>query len=409
MSQRVVITGLGVLSSLGIGHEAFWEGLLAGRSGIFEIPYFDLSEFEIHRGGIVRGFEPERVLGPELAQELGRATQFALAATQMAFRDAGLDPARLNAERVGVSLGTSVAESMAIERITELSLREGWDAVPADLLRQTPGYSIPGRVAAQHGFSGVNRLLPTACSAGNYAIGDAFDQIRLGRTDVMVAGAADPFSQIAFVGFHKLKSMASDVSRPFSKDRTGMMVAEGAGIMILESYERARARKAIIYAEILGYGLSCDAHHMTSPHPEGTGAFSAMEQAVRHAGVSAREIDYISAHGTGTPLNDRVETLAIKHLLGERAREVPISSVKSMLGHAMGAASALEAIVCALAIHTGSIPPTANYQEPDPQCDLDYVPNEARHVPLRVAMSNSFAFGGNNASLVFGALERGEP
>lgn len=404
MSARIVITGLGVISPLGIGHDVFWEGLLAGRSGISELTSFDTSEYAIKRGGEVRGFDPQRYMAAATAERLGRGAQFAVAAARMALEDARLAAEDLPRDRVGVCLGTTVAESQAVEQCTEIGFREGLAAVEPGLFRQCPGYNMPASVAAEFGLGGPNMLLPTACAAGNYAIGYAFDLLRRGRAEIMLAGGVDPFSQNAFTGFHKLNSMAKDVPRPYSAGREGMMVSEGAGLLVLESLERASERHATIYAEILGYGLSCDAHHMTAPHPEGRGALRAMEQAIQRAGLAPEDLDYINGHGTGTLLNDRIETQAVKRLLGERAYQVPISSIKSMLGHTLGAASALEAITCALAVKHGIIPPTANYQAPDPDCDLDYVPHVARQAPLRVVMSNAYAFGGNNAALIIGRV-----
>lgn len=400
MPKRVVVTGLGVVSPLGIGKDAFWQGLVAGQSGIREISAFDTSEYSITRGGEVVGFDPRVFMSEGTAQRVGRASQYAIAAARMALEDAAVDLQALDRSRAGVSLGTTMGEIQAIEKITALLHSGGARAVPASLLAQFPVYHISANVAGEFEFSGPNLMLPTACAAGNYAIGYALDLLRSGRADAMIAGGVDPLSQIAFTGFHKLNSMARDCPRPFSKDREGMMVSEGAGVLVLETEEHAARRSARIYAELLDYGLSCDAHHMTAPHPEGQGALRAMQSALSRAGLPPERLDYINAHGTGTPANDKVETLAIKRLLGDRAHAVPVTSIKSMLGHTMGAASALEAIACVLIVQQGLIPPTANYQEPDPDCDLDYVPNTARWAEVRVAMSNSYAFGGNNASLI---------
>lgn len=400
----MVVTGVGVLSPFGVGVEAFWAGLLAGRSGISEIGSFDTSEYEVKRAGVLQGFDPLAFMDAETVRVAGRAAQFAIAAARMALDDARLDVAALEPSRAGVCLGTTVAEIAEIEAATEQAFREGPEAVAPALYARCAASTIPAHVAAEFGLGGPNMLIPTACAAGNYALGYARDLIRAGRADVMLAGGADPLSQIAFTGFHKLNSMAPDVPRPFSLGRKGMMVSEGAGVLVLEAYDAAVARGATIYAEVLGYGLACDAHHMTAPHPEGTGALAAMSQALGDAGLEAGQVDYINAHGTGTPANDKAETRAVKRLLGERAPRVPISSIKSMLGHTMGAASALEAIACVLAIRDGMIPPTANYEAADPDCDLDYVPNTARAAELSVVMSNSYAFGGNDASVLFGRV-----
>jgi 3-oxoacyl-[acyl-carrier-protein] synthase II len=249
-------------------------------------------------------------------------------------------------------------------------------------------------------------MIPTACAAGNYAIGYGFDLIRTGRTDLMLAGGADPFSRITYMGFARLGAIAPQRCQPFDKNRQGMVPGEGAAVLVLEPLENAKARGAKIYAEVLGYGVSCDSHHMTAAHPQGDGAMRAMAMAIRESGVTINDIEYISAHGTGTPTNDRVESLAVRRLFGAHADKVPMSSIKSMIGHTMGAASAIEAVACALAIDTGVAPPTINYEEPDPECDLDYVPNQARRINPRVVLNNAYAFGGNNASLCMARYEK---
>jgi 3-oxoacyl-[acyl-carrier-protein] synthase II len=263
---------------------------------------------------------------------------------------------------------------------------------------------IAAHVARELGFGGVNTMIPAACAAGNYAVAHALDVLRAGRADVMLAGGADAFSRITYTGFFRLGAIAPDLCRPFDRNRKGMIPGEGAAVLVLEPLERAVARGARIYAEVAGYGLSCDAHHMTAAHPEGDGAARAMERALADAGVAPGEVSYISAHGTGTPTNDRLETIAVKRVFGEGGVP-PMSSVKSMLGHTMGAASAIESVVCALAIATGRVPPTMNYEEPDPECDLDVVPNEARELDVQVTMNNAYAFGGNNASVIFRRCE----
>lgn len=404
-TRRIAITGLGVISPLGTGVEAFWPALLAGASGIREVPYFDTSEFSVTRGGVVPAFDPLDYMDAALAERAGRASQYAVAATKLALADAGLAPGWLPAERVGVCMGTTSAEIAAIEEATERAFRGAAEGDLKAVRAQMPAWQIPALVGAAFGFAGPNALVPTACAAGNYAIGFGLDQLQAGRVDAMVVGGVDPFSQIAFTGFHKLGSMAPDVPRPFSADREGMMVGEGAGVLVLEPLDAALARGAKVYAEVLGYGLSCDAHHMTAPHPEGRGAYDAMARALASAGLQPDDVGYISAHGTGTQANDKVETLAAKRLLGVRAGAVPMSSIKSMLAHTMGAASALEAIACALALHEGQLPPTANYRVADPECDLDCLPNQARQAAVSVALSNAYAFGGNNAVIALRRVE----
>lgn len=396
---RVVITGLGAVSPLGIGAEALWEGLLAGRSGIGEIDAFDTAEYGVKRGGVVRGFDPLAFMDADLAARAGRASQYAIAATRLALADADLlaagsaDPAR-----VGVCMGTTGAEIHALETAMAAAFQAGEATLDPALLAQVPAQSIPALAAAAFGFAGPNALVPTACAAGNYAIARGLDWIRLGRADVVIAGGADPFSQVAFTGFHKLNTMAPDLPRPFSAQRRGMMVGEGAGALVLERLDRAQARGARIYAEVLGYGLSCDAHHMTAPHPEGTGARAAMTRALADAGVAPAEVGWVCAHGTGTGANDQAESLALRAVFGPDAP--PISSLKGALAHTMGAASALEAIATALAVHHGVLPPTANWLGPDAACQVDCVPNAPRQADLRVALSNAYAFGGNNAVIV---------
>jgi 3-oxoacyl-[acyl-carrier-protein] synthase II len=317
----------------------------------------------------------------------------------MALEDAGIDLGGADRHRIGVSMGTTSGEPLYVERYNDIRKAEGVDAIPGDILPRYPCHVIPTHVAIEFDLHGPCMMIPTACAAGNYAIGYGFDLIRTGRVDLMLAGGADAFSRITYMGFARLGAIAPERCQPFDKKRKGMVPGEGSAMLVLEPLEAARSRGAKIYAEVLGYGVSCDSHHMTAAHPQGDGAIRAMEAAMREAGVGADDIDYISAHGTGTPTNDRVESLAVRTLFGERAAGVPMSSIKSMLGHTMGAASAIEAAACAMALDTGWIPPTINYETPDPECDLDYVPNQARKTDPRVILNNAYAFGGNNASL----------
>jgi 3-oxoacyl-[acyl-carrier-protein] synthase II len=405
--RRVAVTGIGVVSPLGEGRERFWSALLAGESGIAPATSLDTSRFKVRLGAEVRGFDPVpwcRRLDPA---ELGRASQMAVAAARMALADAGLDGEAIDGDRVGVAMGTTSGEPLEVERFDDALLAGDPARLGPELATRYPCHRIPGVVAAELGFGGVNVMLPNACAAGNYAVAFARDALAAGRAEVMLAGGADAFSRITYTGFARLGAITTDCCAPFDRERKGMVPGEGAGILVLEPLEAARARGARIYAEVVGYGLSCDAHHMTASHPEGEGPARAMRQALADAGLGPEDVGYISAHGTGTPTNDRLETLAVKQAFGKAAAGVPMSSVKSMLGHTMGAASALEAAVCCLAIAEGWIPPTVNYRNPDPECDLDYVPNEARRVPVRVAMNNAYAFGGANASVLFAAVEEG--
>ena len=396
---RVAITGIGLVTPVGAGKEECWAALLSGASGIRPVCSFDTSAFPVHLGAEVLGFDPGVHLQRLDPAATGRASQLAVAAARMALRDAGLDSSDLDTTRTGISMGTTSGEPRFVELYNDIRQTQGLEAVPGDLFPRYPCHVIPTHVAIEIGARGPCLTIPTACAAGNYAIGYGFDAIRAGRADVMLAGGADAFSRIPYMGFARLGAIAPDRCQPFDRDRKGMIPGEGAAVLVLERLPAARARGARIYAEVLGYGVSCDSHHMTAAHPEGDGAVRAMAAALQESGVSAYEVDYISAHGTGTPTNDRVESLAVRKLFGHQASNVPISSIKSMLGHTMGAASAIEAAVCAMALETGWVPPTMNYEHPDPECDLDFVPNRARKVDPRVVLNNAYAFGGNNASL----------
>lgn len=396
MNKRVVITGLGVISSIGIGWREFWDSLLRGRSGISPVTSFDTSNFFTHNGGEVKGFKPEEFIPKEQVSHLSRASQLAVAAAMLAIEDSRLDGTRFSIARTGICIGLTSGSIQVIEHINDRLIRN--DEVTKNLAYQLPVHSPSSIIAKKLKCNGPIFSFSTACAAGNYAIGFSFDLIRSGRAEVMLAGASDPFSRIAFTGFNQFKAVAPEKCQPFDKERKGMMVAEGAGIVILESLEAALKRNAQIYAEILGYGLSCDAHHMTSSSVEGI--INCMKRAIRESGITTDDVDYISAHGTGTLTNDRNECAAIKEVFGPRYKNIPVSSIKSMIGHTMGAASALEAIACALTVKNDMIPPTINYETPDPECDIDCVPNEARHHIVNIALNNSYAFGGNNACLV---------
>ena len=399
MRTRIVVTGIGVVTSVGAGREEFWESLLAGRCGISPVESFDTAAFGVHRGGEVKGFDAARYLRRLDPSRIGRASQFATAAARLALADAGIEPDSLDPLRAGVSMGTTSGEPLEIERFDDAYVAKELDRIGPEFIGRYPCHLISANVAEELGFTGVNMMIPTACAAGNYAVAHAFDTLRAGRADLMLAGGSDAFSRITYTGFARLGAVAPEVCRPFDRNRKGMIPGEGAGVLVLEPLKRAQARGARVYAEVAGYGLSCDAHHMTAAHPEGDGAARAMMRALEESGTRPEDVSYVSAHGTGTPTNDRLETIAVKRLFREHAYRVPVSSVKSMLGHTMGAASAIEAAVCALAVHTD------NLEEPDPECDLDYVPNRAREHRVEVAMNNAYAFGGNNASLVLKKCE----
>ena len=401
MTPRIAVTGLGLVTPLGTGHETAWANLLAGRCGIGPVESFDTSAYRVHCGAEIKDFAPGPYFERLRPDEVGRASQLAVAAARLALADAGLAGDGLEPERTGVAMGTTSGEPREVERFDDRYVADELDRVGPEFMTLYPCHSIAGTVAAELGLEGVNTMIPAACAAGNYAIAHAFDVLRAGRADVMLAGGADSFSRITFTGFARLGAIAPERCQPFDKNRQGMIPGEGAAVLVLETVERARARGARIYAEVAGYGLSCDAHHMTATHPEGDGPARAMEQALAASGLEPEAVSYVSAHGTGTPTNDRLETRAVKRVFGEGARTLPVSSIKSMIGHTMGAASAIESAVCALAVAHDRVPPTIHYEEPDPECDLDCVPNVARQLDVDVAMNNAYAFGGNNASVIF--------
>ncbi len=401
--KRVVITGIGVVSPIGTGKDVFWTGLLAGKSGIRPVSSFDSTAFSAHIGAEVIDFDPKDHLERQKPGDMGRASQMAIGAARHALADAGLDLNTLNRSRVGVSMGTTSGEPLFVEYYNDAK-RAGTEPA-VEVFSQYPCHLIPTHVAIEFGLNGPSIMIPNACAAGNYAVGYGFDLIRNGRVDMMIAGGADAFSRIPYMGFARLGAIAPERCQPFDKNRKGMVPGEGAAVLILEPLDAAIARGATVYAEVLGYGASCDSHHMTAAHPQADGAIRAMSAAISQSGLTTNDIDYISAHGTGTPTNDRVESLAVRTLFGERAPLVPMSSIKSMLGHTMGAASAIEAVACTLALHTGWIPPTINHEEPDPDCGLDIVPNHARKTDPKVALNNAYAFGGNNASLCLARCE----
>ncbi len=404
-ARRVVITGVGMVTPIGIGRERFWPAALSGASGVTEIERFDTSRYKVHQGCEVHDFDFEGIVGAPPPSGMGRASQLAVAATHLALADAGLGGGGNEEATVGVSVGTTCGEIQILEQADQARVSDGEDAIPWQTLRHHPAAMIPAHIAHWLGLSGPNVMIPTACAAGNYSIGWAFDAIRFGRADAMLAGGTDPFSRVAFTGFARLGSVAPERCQPFDRGRRGILVGEGAGIVVLESLDGALTRGAPILAEMLGYAISADGHHMTAPDPEGDGISRAIGLALESARIAPAEVDYINAHGTGTPVNDKVETRAIKRVFGRHAYELCVSSTKSMIGHTMGAASAIEAITSVLALRHGVVPPTMNYETPDPDCDLDYVPNAARRRSLTVALNNAIAFGGNNSCLVLRRFE----
>ena len=399
----VVVTGLGMVTSIGTGREQFWDALIAGRCGFGPVKSFDTSKYSVHLGAEIQSFNPDEYVFESDPSTMGRASHLAIAAARLALADASLNLETVNRTRAGVCVGTTSGEPHFIERFDDHYVCGDFSKVDHAFIRGYPCHVVPGHVAAELGFAGEAMMIPTACAAGNYAIAHACDVLRAGRAEIMLAGGADCFSRITYTGFARLGAIAPEICQPFDRNRKGMVPGEGAAMLLLELRDHAIARGAHIYCEVAGYGLSCDAHHMTAAHPLGEGASRAVTLALQQSGIAPETVDYISAHGTGTPTNDRLETIAMKRTFGDLAYKIPISSIKSMLGHTMGAASAIEAAVCALTITHQQIPATMNLHTPDPDCDLDYVPNTARKCRVNVAMSNAYAFGGNNSSLVFTA------
>lgn len=412
MSRRVVVTGLGTINALGHTVKETWEKALRGESGLGPITLFDASDLKVQMAGEVKHFDPTRYMPARWARRYSRFEQFALVAAQEALQHAGLEPDKEDPSRVGVIISSAIGGIDVLEHNTLLLYNEGLRKVGAFVIPQLMPNGASGVVSIHYGFQGPALSVASACASGNDALGLAWNIIRSGVADVVVAGAAEAvICKIAVVAFDRVGAMARggpdrrDAPRPFDKNRDGFVIAEGAAVLVLESEEHARARGAPILAELVGYASSSDAYHITAPHEEGVGAILAMRRALEAAGLRPEEVDYINAHGTGTELNDVAETRAIKAVFGEHAYRIPVSSTKSMTGHMMGATGALEAIFCVLAIQEGVVPPTINYTTPDPECDLDYVPNEAREVPVRVAMDNAFGFGGHNAVLIFKRYE----
>jgi len=407
MMRHAVITGIGLITPIGIGIKYFWQAAVKATNGVLPIESFDTADFKTKTGGEVKNFKAADYLTPDAIGRMDRSSQFAVACAKMAVDDAGINCKAENPWRMGVCMGTTMGEPQVLEHGIALKYASSdAAAIPRELPSQYPCNVIPENVAREVGAKGQVTMIPTACAAGNYAIGYAADLVRMGRLDVVFAGGSDPLSKIAFTGFNRLLATTHGLCRPFDKNRDGMAVGEGAAVLIVEEREHARARGAEIYCEILGCGLGCDAHKMTIPDPAGSGGILALRRALAYAKVAPDKVDYISAHGTGTVENDKGETLIVKTVLGEHAFQTPISSIKSMIGHTMGAASAIEAAACALMINNNVILPTAHYQERDPECDLDYVPNQARDRKVNIVVSNAYAFGGNTSSLVLGRLQQ---
>jgi 3-oxoacyl-[acyl-carrier-protein] synthase II len=406
--QRVVITGLGAISPLGNDVAGNWQALLAGRSGIGPITNFDASEFPVRIAGEVRGFDPADYLDKKDIKKIDPFAQYAIAAAQQALDDAALRIDPQQAHRVGVVVGVGMGGIGTLEAYHKQFIESGLKRLsPFTIPRVIPNMA-PGLIAIRFGCTGVNYTPTSACASGGQAVGEAFRLVRAGEQDVVITGGAEAaVTRLGIAGFAVMRAMSTRneeparASRPFDRARDGFVIGEGAGVLVLESLPHALARGARIYAEIVGYGANCDAFHITSPAPDGRGAADCMRLALAAGGIDPLQVDYINAHGTSTPYNDTNETQAIKAVFGEHAARVAVSSTKSMTGHLFGGAGGIEAVFSALTVHHGWIPPTINYDEPDPECDLDYVPNVARQAPVRVALSNSFGFGGANACVAF--------
>jgi 3-oxoacyl-[acyl-carrier-protein] synthase II len=410
--RRVVVTGIGMISPLGIGNEPTWQGLLEGRSGIDRITKFDASEFACKIAGEVRGFEPEKWIEKKEVKKSDTFIHYAIAASDMAVADAKLDCANCDGERFGVIIGSGIGGLPLIEEMHKKMLEKGPGRISPFFI---PGLIVnlaAGQVSIRHGCKGPNSAPATACATGAHAIGDAFKIIQRDDADIMFAGGSEAVvTPLAVGGFAAMRALSTrnddptHASRPWDLERDGFVMGEGAGLLVMEELEHAKKRGARIYCEITGYGMSSDAYHITSPAEDGSGMIRVMRLALKDAAMKPEQIEYINAHGTSTPVGDKTETIAIKGVFGEHAYKLAVSSTKSMTGHLLGAAGGLEAAISALVVKNGVIPPTINLEEPDPECDLDYVPNVKREQKLTHVMSNSFGFGGTNATLIFSAFE----
>ncbi|MBE9485805.1 MAG: beta-ketoacyl-ACP synthase II [Desulfuromonadales bacterium] len=406
--RRVVVTGVGIVSPLGIGVEKNWTAITSGQSGLGLITRFDAADFSSQIAGEVKDFNAELYIDKKEIKKMDLFIQYGLAAATMALSDSGLEITDANAERVGVLVGSGLGGLPAIEKYHKVMLERGYKKISPFFIPMLIINLAPGHISMKFGAKGPTLSSVSACATGTHSIGDAYHMIARGDADAMFAGGTEStITPLGVGGFNVMKALSTRnddpqaASRPFEKNRDGFIMAEGAGILILEEYEAAKTRGAKIYCEVAGYGMSGDAYHLTQPAPGGEGAARCMKMALNNAGLNPEDVDYINAHGTSTHFNDLYETMAIKTVLGEYAKKVMISSTKSMTGHGLGAAGGIEAAYLALVLQRGVVPPTINYDEPDPDCDLDYVPNEAREAVCQVALSNSFGFGGTNATLAF--------
>jgi 3-oxoacyl-[acyl-carrier-protein] synthase II len=409
--RRVVITGLGCVTPIGNNVDSFWQNLITGKSGIGHISSFNPEGFSSQVSGEVKNFDPSAYIPPKELRRMERFVQFAVYSSKMAWEDAGLKNNEIDSTKAGVLIGSGIGSLKLIEEQHKILLEKGPRRVSPFLIPLMIVDMASGQVAISLQIRGPNSCIATACASGTNAVGEAYLIIKGGYADIMVTGGAEScITPLGVAGFCSLKALSTrndkpeKASRPFDKERDGFIMGEGAGILILEEMEHAKKRGAKIYAELIGYGMSGDAYHQTAPCPDGEGAYLAMKQAIEDAKINLKDIDYINAHGTSTILNDKMETIAIKRLFKDYAYKINISSIKSMTGHLLGAAGGVEAVATVLSINRKVIPPTTNYEFPDPDCDLDYVPNKAREYDVKIAMSNSFGFGGHNASLIFSSV-----
>lgn len=409
MKRRVVITGMGAVTPLGNNVAEFWQGLIQGVSGLVKVTRFDLGSLPTQIAGEVKNFEPTLYIEKKDARRMDRFTQYAVASAKMALADSAFDLTKVAKDRMGVVLGSGIGGMATLEEQIEVKRVKGFNRVSPFFIPMMISNMAAGQIAINYELTGPNFMVVSACASATNAIGEAFKIIQRGNADVLITGGTEaPITPMAFAGFCAMKAMSCRneqpqiASRPFDQKRDGFIMGEGAGILILESLESARKRNARIYAEVLGYGATADAYHITAPSPGGVGAAKAMLTAIEDAGIKKEEVNYINAHGTSTELNDKYETMAIKEVFGEHASKLAISSTKSMTGHLLGAAGGIEGIATALAIFHDLVPPTINYEFPDPECDLDYVPNKARKMSVRYALSNSLGFGGHNATILLG-------
>ena len=398
---------MGVVTPIGIGLETFWDSLKNGRSGVGRLTFFDTTDYTCKIDAEVKGFEPEKYIDKKTIRRMDRFTQFALAAADMAIRDAGLDTAKLDPDRVGVIVGSGIGGLSTIEEEHDVLRERGARRVSPFLIPRLIANIAPGEIAIRWGYTGPNYAVSSACATSNHTIGDSLRMLRYGDADVIIAGGTEAaITPLGFAGFCSARTLSlrndepQKASRPFDKNRDGFVMGEGAGIVVLETLEHAQKRGAKIYAELCGYGATDDAYHITAPNPEGTAAIGAMRRALKDAGITFDQVQYVNAHGTSTVLNDKTETKAIKAVFGEHAKKLAISSTKSMTGHLLGAAGVVELIATILCIQNMLAHPTINYETPDPECDLDYIPNKARPMTIDTALSNSLGFGGHNAVLV---------